>query len=163
MSIEVRVPKEITEYKEKILFGLSIRQLICFGSAITLGIGSYYFISKYINQNLASYIVILETIPLFALGFFKKDGFTFEKYVMLIFKHKTKISKRTYKSELNIDKIINRDVENNSKKFKLKHFNHKKDLEHKVFIPSKKERRRKRKEVKRITKLERKKYIKSKL
>ena len=30
ISIEVRVPKEINEYKEKILFGLSIRQLFSF-------------------------------------------------------------------------------------------------------------------------------------
>ena len=28
MSIEVRIPKEIKEYKEKIIFGLNLRQLI---------------------------------------------------------------------------------------------------------------------------------------
>ena len=34
MSIEVRVPEEIKDYKESIIAGLSIRQLLCGGVAL---------------------------------------------------------------------------------------------------------------------------------
>ena len=41
MSIEVRVPEEIADYKESIIAGLSIRQLICGGIALLCGIPTF--------------------------------------------------------------------------------------------------------------------------
>lgn len=38
MAISVPIPKEITEYEEKIMFGLSLRKLVCFSSAVVLGV-----------------------------------------------------------------------------------------------------------------------------
>lgn len=105
MSIEVRIPKEITEYKEKILFGLSIRQLICFSSAILLCVGTYILLVNFLglSKDIVSYIVIIEAMPLLAAGFIKKNGLTFEKYAKLFLKHKFGTKKRTYKTELLID------------------------------------------------------------
>lgn len=105
MAIEVRIPKEITEYKERIIFGLNIRQLISFVAAIIVGLTTYYFANKYLGADAASYIVIIIVIPIFALGFFKKDGFTFEQYVKIIFRHFWGKSKRNYEVDLNITKI----------------------------------------------------------
>mgnify|MGYP003836434405 FL=1 len=102
MSIEVRIPKEITDYKEKILFGLTIRQLLCFICAVILGLVSYFIVSKFLGTQAAGYVVIIEVLPIFALGFFKKNGFTFEKYLKLILKHKLGQNKRKYQTELNI-------------------------------------------------------------
>lgn len=74
MSVEVRIPKEITEYKEKILLGMSVRQLVCFSSAVIIAIGSYFLYTKLlgINNSTAGDIVLIEIIPLMMLGFFKK-------------------------------------------------------------------------------------------
>ncbi|HBP65248.1 MAG TPA: hypothetical protein DD730_13510 [Desulfosporosinus sp.] len=105
MSIEVRIPKEITEYKEKIIFGLSIRQLICFTVAITLGVGTYIFVTKWSNADVASYVVIVEVMPIFAIGFIKKNGFTFEKYAAMMFQHKCGRNRRWYATHLLIDEI----------------------------------------------------------
>ena len=105
MPIEIRIPKEITEYKEKILFGLSIRQLVCFSVAITSGIGTYYFTSKLFNEDVASYVVILEVMPIFAIGFIKKNGFPFEKYVGLMLSHKFGKNRREYATDLLIDEV----------------------------------------------------------
>ena len=49
ISLEVRVPKEITEYKEKILFGLSIRQLFSFIFAIGISVIGELFLMGYVN------------------------------------------------------------------------------------------------------------------
>jgi len=107
MSIEVRIPKEITEYKEKIMFGMSGRQLICFVAAIVLGIGSYVLCTSVLGLTMdtAGYVIILLSLPLLAVGFIKKNGFTFEKYAYMIVRHTIGQQIRPYKTELLIDKI----------------------------------------------------------
>ncbi|WP_435924232.1 PrgI family protein [Paenibacillus sp. DYY-L-2] len=119
MAIEVRIPKEITEYKEKILFGMSIRQLICFSAAIVLAVGSYLLLTKvfYLSMDAASYVIIIESIPLMAIGFVKKNGFPFEKYFALFLRHKTGRNKLLYQTELLIDKVPdpNKESERKSK------------------------------------------------
>lgn len=106
MGIEVRIPKEITEYQEKVIFGMSIRQLGCVTGAIALGTGSYIVLKEPLGEDVASYITILETMPILAFGFIKKNGFTFEKYVGLILKHMVGINQRKYGTELEIDSIV---------------------------------------------------------
>ena len=78
MAISVPIPKEITEYEEKIMFGLSLRKLVCFSSAVVLGVGTYFLCTKVLGLTMdtASYIIIAEALPLMALGFIKKDGMT---------------------------------------------------------------------------------------
>lgn len=103
-GLEVRIPKEITEYTEKIIFGLSGRQLLCLTLALVIGISSYALFTNLFNKEMASYLVIIEALPLFALGFIKKDGFTFEKYLSFAIKHKFSPPRRTYQTELLVDK-----------------------------------------------------------
>lgn len=117
MSIEVRIPKEITEYKEKILFGLSIRQLLCFTVAIVCGVGTYILASKFLGTDFASYLVIIEVMPVFAVGFVKKNGFPFEKYAALMFNHKFGTNKRGYGTSLLID-MLKKESDNTENKKK---------------------------------------------
>lgn len=160
MSIEVRVPKEIMEYKEKIIFGLSIRQLICFILAIIIGVVTYYFGQKIVGANVVSYIVILEVMPIFGVGFIKKNGFTFEKYTVLMFRHIFGSNRRVYKPELLIDEInLYKNVSDSKKKRKRGDSNvsnykikknkaaDKKQRECEAFEITKKSRERKRKEA----------------
>jgi len=102
MSIEVRIPKEITAYKEKVLFGMSIRQLACFSAAIVLSVGTYLLLTKvlWLTMDTASYIIIIESVPLMAVGFITKNGFTFEKYAALFVRHQLGQQVRPYKTEL---------------------------------------------------------------
>jgi type IV secretory pathway VirB4 component len=109
-GLSVSVLKEITEYQEKIIFGLSLRQLLFFVIAIAIGIPSYMFCRKNLGQEIAGYIVILEVLPLLALGFVRKNGFTFDKYLGLIVKHNFQTKKRSYKTELLIDKKLPAEV-----------------------------------------------------
>ena len=107
MAVSVSIPKEITEYEEKIMFGLSLRKLACFSAAVVLGIGTYFLCTKVFNLSMdaASYIVIFEAMPLMAFGFIKKDGMPFEKYFALLVRHKIGNNKLSYGSELVIDSI----------------------------------------------------------
>lgn len=87
MSIEIKIPKEITEYKEKIIFGLSIRQLISLFIGMSLSIGVYISLYKKIGHDITGYIVIIICIPIFGIGFIKINNFTFEEYIKNIIRH----------------------------------------------------------------------------
>ncbi len=159
ISLEVRVPKEITEYKEKIIFGLSIRQLFSFIIAMVIGFLSYYISLKFFGKEVASYVVILITMPIFAFGFFKKDGFPFEKYIVIMIRQKLGNNKRIYKTDLNIVKIEGKEGEMiGAKKVYKRKKGQRKEREFKVFEIRKKDTKRKSKEVNRKIKTARKQY-----
>ena len=114
MAISVAIPKEITEYEEKIMFGMSFRKIICFGLAVILGIVSYilYVFLFKISMDIASYIIILQAMPLMAIGFIKKDGINFEEYIVLFLRYKLGNNKLYYEPELIID-LVNEKEKNN--------------------------------------------------
>lgn len=98
MSIEIKIPKEITEYKEKIIFGLSIRQLISILIGVIVSIGTYLMLYKKIGHEITGYIVILLCIPIFGIGFLKINNFTFEEYIKNIIRHYLGNRKVSYKT-----------------------------------------------------------------
>lgn len=98
MSIEVRVPEEIKDYKESIVAGLSIRQLACGAVALGCGIPTFLLL-KNINQDLATYATMVVAIPAFCVGFIKKNGYTFEKFVKIKLTAMFGKNKRTYRTE----------------------------------------------------------------
>lgn len=122
MSIEVRIPKEIKEYKEKIIFGLSLRQLISVSIAGIVCLSTYFLTKPFLGSNLASDIIIIEAMPIFAFGFIKVRGLNFEEYAVIFLKHKLGRNKRTYENKLSIEYIKNENIEN-SKEVKKVEFN----------------------------------------
>lgn len=100
MSIEVRIPKEIKEYKEKIIFGLNLRQLICVLVGGIICLSTFFLIKPIVGVDLASDIIIIEAIPIFAFGFIKVRSFNFETYAKIFLKHKLGKNKRTYENKL---------------------------------------------------------------
>lgn len=122
MSIEVRIPKEIKEYKEKIIFGLSFRQLVCVFIGGIICLITYFLTKQFIGSNLASDIVIIEAMPIFAFGFIKVRGLNFEEYALIFIKHKLKQNKRIYENKLKIEYIEKEKIES-SKEVKKVEFN----------------------------------------
>lgn len=88
--IEIRIPKEITEYKEKFLFGLTVRQFISVAAALAVCVPLYIFSKDYIGDDGAGWLVLLIAAPIFGFGFVKFNGMTFEKLLMVIYRQKWK-------------------------------------------------------------------------
>ena len=44
MAAYISVPRDLTRVKSKILFGLTKRQLICFGTGALIGVPVYFFV-----------------------------------------------------------------------------------------------------------------------
>lgn len=89
MSISVKIPKEIKEYQEKIIFNLSLRQLLCCSLAVMAALATYWcgLYWWHWHRSVVEYLVIVQSIPLMAMGFFKKNGWYFEVYLKLWWQH----------------------------------------------------------------------------
>ena len=84
--IEIRIPKEINDYKEKFLFGLTVRQFVSVAAALGAAIPLYIFSKDHIGADMAGWLVLLVVVPIFGFGFFKYNGMTFERLVVVIFR-----------------------------------------------------------------------------
>lgn len=78
--IEIKIPKEIKDYKSKLFFNLTVRQCICSGAALGICVPLYIFGKNYMSEDLVSWIVILIAVPLFFMGFFKYNNMYFEEF-----------------------------------------------------------------------------------
>ncbi len=86
--IEIKIPKEITDYKEKFLFGLTVRQLVSAVVALAVCVPLFIFGKDYLGEDLVGWIIILVAIPVFAFGFFRYDGMPFEKFLAILYRQK---------------------------------------------------------------------------
>lgn len=76
----VPVPKDLTVVKTKILFGLTLRQIICFLLAAVVGFPLFFILKNYMDPALAIFIMIVVMMPFFLLAIYEKNGQPFEKY-----------------------------------------------------------------------------------
>jgi hypothetical protein len=96
----VNVPKDLNKIKNKALFNLTVRQLVCFGSAAVVGIPVYLLTRHTIGGTGAALLMIGLMLPLFFLAMYEKDGQPAEKIVRNIIRTKFYFpGKRPYKTE----------------------------------------------------------------
>lgn len=104
--IEIKIPKEIREYKEVIFAGLNLRQIISLSVAFAVNVPLYIYTKPHIGDDMASWLVMLIGIPVFLIGFIKFDGMPFEKYFKIMLRFNFLVPrKRKYKVE-NIYTVI---------------------------------------------------------
>ena len=54
MAAYISVPRDLTRVKSKILFGLTKRQIVCFGTGALIGVPVYFFVRGSGNLSLAA-------------------------------------------------------------------------------------------------------------
>ncbi len=84
--IAVRIPAEIKKYKEKIVMGLNMRQVLSLALALAICGPLYFYGKNYIPEDILSWLLILIGLPLLGIGFFNYNGMTFEKFISAIFR-----------------------------------------------------------------------------
>ncbi len=97
--IEIRIPKEIKNYREKLFFGLTLRQCICAGAALLICVPLYIFGNKILPQEAVSWLVIFIAAPLMFAGFFRYNDMQFEQFAVEFFFHYFTPQKRVYSYE----------------------------------------------------------------
>ncbi|MCI6346764.1 MAG: PrgI family protein [Negativibacillus massiliensis] len=74
MAAYIPVPRDLTRVKSKILFNLTKRQLICFGTAALIGVPLFFLIKRSGNVSLATMVMMIVMLPLFLLAMYEKNG-----------------------------------------------------------------------------------------
>ncbi|MDB7831609.1 PrgI family protein [Intestinimonas butyriciproducens] len=80
----VTVPKDLTYVKSKVVFGLTKRQLICFGGALLIGVPLYFCIRDRVPTNAAALIMVFAMLPGFLLAMYERHGQPLEVVVKQI-------------------------------------------------------------------------------
>ena len=98
--MQIQINKEFRDYREKVYFGLSMRQLIFSFLAVGVAIVSYILLKDKLSTDTISWLCILLAAPFAALGFVTDHGMTFEKFAWAWIKSEALIPNRlVFKAE----------------------------------------------------------------
>lgn len=70
----ISVPRDLTKVKSKVMFNLTKRQLICFGTAALLGVPSFFLIKTVAATSVAAISMMVIMMPFFFLAMYEKNG-----------------------------------------------------------------------------------------
>lgn len=74
----ISVPRDLTKVKNKVIFNLTKRQLICFGVAVLIGVPSFFLLKTKVKVNTAVMAMMVIMMPFFFLALYEKNGQPFE-------------------------------------------------------------------------------------
>lgn len=84
---QVRVNKDILKYKETLVMGLNIKQLISAGVTVIITLGIYFLCNKTLGNGLSIVIGAAVAFPAAAFGFVTYNGMSFAQLIKAIFVH----------------------------------------------------------------------------
>lgn len=70
----VPVPKDLTKVKTKVMFNLTKRQLVCFGSGALLGVPLFFLLRGPVGTSTAAMCMVILMLPFFLLAMYEKNG-----------------------------------------------------------------------------------------
>ena len=98
--MDIKINKEIRNYKETLFFGLSLRQFACSVLAVGVAVGLYFALRNVLDRETVSWLCIVGAAPIAVAGFFKYNGMTLEKFAWAWFQSEFLMAgNRVWKSE----------------------------------------------------------------
>lgn len=77
--LRIPINKEIREYRETMIWGLTLRQSLFSALAIAAAVLSYLYLSPLLGDEATSWVCVLAAAPFALLGFYKYNGMSAEK------------------------------------------------------------------------------------
>ena len=77
----VPVPKDLSTVKTKVMFNLTKRQLICFGSGAAVAVPLFFLCKAFMSTTVAAIIMVIVLLPFMLLAMYEKNGQPLEKIV----------------------------------------------------------------------------------
>ena len=94
MQIEVKMNKEIMEYREAMFFGLDFRQMVCSLLAVLAAVGIYFSLREKAGEEVTGWLCMLGAAPFAFCGFFRYHGMTAEQFAWAFIKSEFLYPKR---------------------------------------------------------------------
>ena len=109
--LNIKLPAEIRAYKSKLIWGLSVRQVLSLVAALVICIPVGVLGHGHISDDILPWIIMLLAAPCIAVGFLKFHDLPFEQYFKYVFKRHTTPQKRVYQdTETNLFCEIYEDI-----------------------------------------------------
>lgn len=70
----VTVPKDLSKIKSKMLFGLTKRQVVCFGAAALVGVPLFFLSKDSLGTTTAVICMIMVMLPFFLFAMYERNG-----------------------------------------------------------------------------------------
>lgn len=77
----VTIPKDLSRIQSKVLFGLTKRQVICFGAAALVGVPLFFLAKASLGTTTAALCMILVMLPFFLFAMYEKNGQPLEVFL----------------------------------------------------------------------------------
>ena len=77
----VTIPKDLSRIQSKVLFGLTKRQVICFGAAALVGVPLFFLAKSNLGTTTAALCMILVMLPFFLFAMYEKNGQPLEVFL----------------------------------------------------------------------------------
>ena len=77
----VTIPKDLSRIQSKVLFGLTKRQVICFGAAALIGVPLFFLTKEVLGTTTAALCMILVMLPFFLFAMYQKNGQSLEVFL----------------------------------------------------------------------------------
>lgn len=81
--MEVKINREIRDYKESMFFGLSLRQFLFSVLALGVAVGLYFALKPIVGMETVSWLCVLGAVPFAVMGFVTYHGMTAEKFLVV--------------------------------------------------------------------------------
>lgn len=73
-ELYIPVPVDIDAVKSKFLFGLTLRQILCFAVGISIGLGAYFGLRGILGSSIAGICMMMIMLPAFFFAVYEQHG-----------------------------------------------------------------------------------------
>lgn len=121
--IEMEMPKDIRQYKTKLIGPFSTREFVCFTIAAGCGLLTFNTVGKIFVSDVRIFLCIVSAIPGLLCGWYKPYGVPFEKFIKsTLIAHFLSPAKRKYviENRFNVKKVKKKLTSKERKEIKKK-------------------------------------------
>ena len=79
--LHITVHKDLANIKTKVLFGLTKRQIICFGAAALIGVPLFFLLRNTVSSSGATIWMVLAMLPFFLFAMYERNGQPLEVFL----------------------------------------------------------------------------------
>ncbi len=89
MASYISIPRDLSKVKSKVLFNLTKRQIICFGSGAVAGL-PVFFLTRFLGADVSSAVMgmMVVMLPFFLFAMYEKNGLPLEKHLKMMIEAK---------------------------------------------------------------------------